>query len=208
MYEKPRVNVKVERGWATILTYETCEQQLEISSKSATQPQVQDHTTYVQARFVCLYEGGFWRYMLCNSTVCYVTQWFPNDTRLDYATCNLTRAVFARVICFLVRAEQTVWIILRVNLHSSNVIGLKHHVFSPNGPFAPEGSRGTAHWRANDALGHVKQRKFKFDGLCLDWTRKVRIGCVALLKVVNPLSLQNLPHIFELESSPSADKLW
>ena len=44
--------------------------------------------------------------------------------------------------------------------------------------------------------------------LCLDWTRKVRIGCVALLKVVNPQSLQNLPHIFELESSPSVDKLW
>ena len=44
------------------------------------------------------------------------------------------------------------------------MIGLKHHVFSTNGPFEPEGSRGTTHWRANDALGHVKQRKFKFDG--------------------------------------------
>ncbi|KAK2572191.1 hypothetical protein P5673_002402 [Acropora cervicornis] len=37
-------------SWATILTYETCQEQLEISSKSATQPQVQDHTTNVQAR--------------------------------------------------------------------------------------------------------------------------------------------------------------
>ena len=33
-------------------------------------------------------------------------------------------------------------------------------------PFAAERSRGTkiANWGANDALGHVKQRKFKFNG--------------------------------------------
>ena len=37
---------------------------------------------------------------------------------------------------------------------------------SPNGPFAAERSRGTKspNWWANDALGHVKQRKFKFGG--------------------------------------------
>ena len=35
-----------------------------------------------------------------------------------------------------------------------------------NGPFAAERSRGTKspNWRANDALGHVKQGKFKFGG--------------------------------------------
>ena len=36
-----------------------------------------------------------------------------------------------------------------------------------NGPFAAKRSRGakkSPHWRANDALGHVKQRKFKFGG--------------------------------------------
>ena len=35
-----------------------------------------------------------------------------------------------------------------------------------NGPFAAEQSRGTKspYWRANDALGHVEQRKFKFGG--------------------------------------------
>ena len=37
---------------------------------------------------------------------------------------------------------------------------------SCNGPFAAERSRGTKspNWRANDALGHVEQREFKFGG--------------------------------------------
>ena len=33
-----------------------------------------------------------------------------------------------------------------------------------NGPFAAERSLGWPNWWANDALGHVKQRKFKFGG--------------------------------------------
>ena len=37
------------------------------------------------------------------------------------------------------------------------------------GPFAAERSCGTKspNWRANDALGHVEQRKFKFGGFLI-----------------------------------------
>ena len=39
-------------------------------------------------------------------------------------------------------------------------------IFTQWALFAAERSRGTKspNWRANDALGHVKQRKFKFGG--------------------------------------------
>ena len=37
-----------------------------------------------------------------------------------------------------------------------------------NGPFTAEQSRGTKspNWRTNDALGYVKERKFKIGGVC------------------------------------------
>ena len=47
-------------------------------------------------------------------------------------------------------------------------VGLGSQSQRGNGPFAAaERSRGTKspNWRANDALGHVKKRKFKFGGI-------------------------------------------
>ena len=58
------------------------------------------------------------------------------------------------------------WVIFVAMCLSELQIKASDFTNSCNGPFAAERWRGTKspNWRANDALGHVEQREFKFGG--------------------------------------------
>ena len=72
---------------------------------------------------------------------------------------------------YLDESTNDIWkrnlVFLQTFLHYPKLFGLNNiHKLSRDGSFAAERSRGTKspNWRANGALGHVKQRKFKFGG--------------------------------------------